>query len=292
LRRAGDIMKRMRLLVAILIIWLFLFYNIERLSRPINITTVAYVFLPLVALPTILVPRLRKVPLWVVLVVPVSLFLALKVWVGFPVWGLALPLTVTEICIIEVTAILTRWVSNGVAELEDVVARITIGFVERLPEPFSKGQAQMYREMSRARHYQRPLALMAVGVDEKSINVALDRLVQEVQQAMMKQYVLSDVARTLCDELEEYNIIARSNDHFLALLPEMTPEELADLAGHLRQSVAEEVGVTLQIGTASFPQDALTFESLVEKAVKNMDGEQEEERSLRPQLLVTERHAM
>ena len=292
MRRAGDIMKRMRLLVAILIVWLFLFYNIERLSRPINITKVAYISLPLVALSIILVSRLRKVPLWVILVVPVPLFLALKMWVGFPVWGLALPLTVTEICIIEVTAILTRWVSNGVAELEDVVARITIGFVERLPEPFSKGQAQMYREMSRARHYQRPLALMAVGVDEKSINVALDRLVREVQQAMMKQYVLSDVARTLCDELEEYNIIARSNDHFLALLPEMTSGELADLASRLRQIAAEEVGVALQIGTASYPEDALTFESLVEKAVRNMDGEQGTEYSLRPQRLVTEHPVM
>jgi hypothetical protein len=145
-------MKRMRLLVAILIVWLFLFYNIERLSRPINITTVAYISLPLVALTIILIPRLRKAPLWVLLVVPVPLFLALKMWVGFPVWGLALPLTVTEICIIEVTAILTRWVSDGVAELEDVIARITIGFVERLPEPFSRGQAQRYRERSRARH--------------------------------------------------------------------------------------------------------------------------------------------
>ena len=285
-------MKRMRLLVAILIVWLFLFYNIERLSRPINITTVAYVFVPAAALFTILIPRLRKAPLWVLLAVPVPLFLALKLWIGFPVWGTELPLTVTEICVIEVTIILTRWVSNGVAELEDVIARITIGFVERLPEPFSKGQAEMYQEMSRARHYQRPLALMAVGVDEKSIHVVLDRLVQEVQQAMMKQYVLSDVARMLCDELEEYNVIARSNDHFLALLPEMTPEELADLSSRLRQAVTEEVGVELRIGTASFPQDALTFESLIEKATRNMGGERGVEVSVRPQRLVTEQRAM
>jgi GGDEF domain-containing protein len=283
----------MRFLVAILIIWLFLFYNIERLSRPIDITKVAYIFMPLMAVFVILIPRLRGVPLGVLLAVPVLVFLVLKTGFGFPVWGLSLPLTVTEVCAIAVTTILARWVSNGVDEFERAIARITIGPFGRLPEPFSMGQAEMYREVKRARHYQRPLALMAIGVEEQSIQVALDRMVREVQQAMMKQYVLSDVARRLCEELEEYNIIAQRNDHFLALLPEVTSQELADIASRMYQAVFEQVGVALRIGTASFPNDALTFDSLVEKAVRAMDGEREQEYAMQPRpLAATERHTI
>jgi GGDEF domain-containing protein len=280
-------MKRMRFLVAMLIIWLFLFYNIERLSKPVNITGVAYTFVPIVAALTISVPRLRRVPLWVLLGVPVPIFLALKAWAGFPVWGMAMPLTMTELCVIAVTIILARWVSNGVGEFESAIA---IGQVDRLVEPFSAGQAEMYREIRRARHHQRPLALMAVGVEEQSIQVALDRMVQEVQRAMMKQYVLSDVARTLCHRLEDYNVVAQTNDHFLILLPEVTSEQLTDLVGRLHQVVSEQVGVALQIGTASFPDDAVTFESLVEKAVGEMNGKKKSESSLRPQRLAAERH--
>jgi GGDEF domain-containing protein len=283
-------MKRMRFLVAMLIIWLFLFYNIERLSKPVNLTGVAYTFVPIVAALTISVPRLRRVPLWVLLGVPIPIFLVLKTWVGSPVWGMAMPLTVTEICVIAVTIILARWVSNGVGEFESAIAHITIGEVDRLVEPFSTGQAEMYREIRRARHHQRPLALMAVGVEEQSIQVALDRMVQEVQRAMMKRYVLSDVARTLCHRLEDYNVVAQTNDHFLILLPEVTSEQLTDLAGRLRQVVSEQVGVTLQVGTASFPDDAVTFESLVEKAVGEMNGKKKPESSLRPQRLATEHH--
>jgi GGDEF domain-containing protein len=261
----------MRFLVAILIIWLFLFYNIERLSEPININRVAYTFVPIMGALVILVPRLRRVPLGVLLVGPIPIFLALKTWLGFRIWGTAIPLTLTEICVIALTTILARWVSSGLNEFESAIANITIGQVGRLPEPFSVGQGEMYREVRRARHHQRPLMLMAVGVEEESIQIALDRMVQEVQQAMMRQYVLSGVARTLCDELEDYNIIAQRNDHFLALLPEVTSEQLTDLADRLRKTVSEQVGVALQIGTASFPEDAVTFESLVEKAVEEMD---------------------
>jgi len=285
-------MKRMRFLVAMLIIWLFLFYNIERLSKPIDITDVAYTFVPLVAALTICVPRLRQVPLWVHLVIPALVFLVLKAWLKSRVWGTALPLTVMEICVIAVTIILARWVSNGMGEFESAIAHITIGQVDTLSEPFSTGQAEMYREIRRARHHQRPLALMAVGVDEKLMRVALDRMVQEVQQAMMKRYLLSDIARTLCHKLEDYNVIARTNDHFIVLLPEVTSEQLPDLIGRLRQAVSEQVGVIPQIGTASFPKDAVTFDGLVEQAVGEMSGVHKSERSVKAQSLAAERFTM
>jgi GGDEF domain-containing protein len=264
-------MKRMRFLIAILVTWLFLFYNIERLSESINITRVAYTLVPIMAVLVILVPRLRKVPLGVLLVGPIPIVLVLRAWLRYGIWDTAIPLTVTEICVIALTTILARWVGNGLSEFESAIANITIGQAGKLPEPFSTGQGEMYREVRRARHYQRPLTLMAIGVEEESIQVALDRMVQEVQQAMMKQYVLSGVARTLCAALEDYHIIAQRNDHFLALLPEVTSEQLTDLTGRLRKAVSEQVGATLQIGTASFPEDAVTFENLVEKAVEEMD---------------------
>jgi hypothetical protein len=283
-------MKRMRFLVSALIIWLFLFYNIERMSVPINIvSSVAYTLVPIIACLTIVVSPLRKASLWLSLVLPIPIFLVLKVWLGHRIWGRSLPLTVTEICAIALTTILARWVSNGLGEFESAIARITIGQVGKLPESFSTGQ-EMYREVRRARHHQRPLTLLAIGVEEESIQIALDRMVQEVQRAMMKQYVLSGVAKTLCDELEDYNVIAQQNNHFLALLPEVTTENLVGLIGRLRKAVSEQVGVNLQIGTASFPDDAVTFESLVGKAVKEMDVEPEPGPSLQPQRLTTERH--
>jgi GGDEF domain-containing protein len=100
-------------------------------------------------------------------------------------------------------------------------------------------------------------------------------MVQQAQQAMMKRYVFSEVARALCDELDDHNIIAHDNGHFLVLLPEVTSEELTHLVNNLREVISERVGVILQIGTASFPDDAVTFDSLVEQAMGEMEREPE-----------------
>ncbi len=281
-------MKRMRFLVAILVIWLFFFYNIERLSRPVNFTIAAYVLVPAMAVIIVLVPRLHKVPLGVLLIAPVVTFLVLKVSLEEHVWGATLPLTVTEACAIALTVILARWVSIEVNEFERAVGHIVIGEANNLSNPFSTSQVEMYQELRRARRYHRPLALMSIGIKDESIKVALDRMVQEVQQAMMKRYVVSSVAKTLCDKLDDHDIIAHSNGNFLVLLPEVTPEELDRLTGDLCDEVSRQVGVVLQIGAASFPDDAVTFDSLIEKAVREMGQEQELEHLWQSRQFITD----
>ena len=266
-------MKRMRFVVAIMIVWLFLFYNIERISPSINLTDVAYTFTPVLVAVVMLIPRLRRMPLWLLLVLVTLVFLIVKTWIRSQIWGTYLFLTVTEACAIALTTIMARSVSMAVSEFESAVSHISIGPVDQLPESSSTGQAKIYQEVRRARNYERPLTLMAIGVEDKSIDVALDRMVQQVQHAMLKQYALSGVAKALCSELQDYNTIAQSNDHFLVVLPEVTRDKLPELSERLRKSVAEQVGVNLKIGVACLPGDAPTFEGLVERAIQAMEVE-------------------
>jgi GGDEF domain-containing protein len=267
--------RRMRFLTAVLIAWLVFFYNIERVSEPINLTSTAYIFVSMVVVASLTLPWLRRLPLWALSVITILLFVLLKNWSESRVFGSALPVTVTEICAIIISLVLTRWVSTEISEFERTITHFTFRHVGKSPESFSEGQNEIYREVRRARNHQRPLMLLVVHIEEESIKVAVDRMVQEVQQAMMKQYVLSGISKVLCDELEDYNIIAQTNNHFMILLPEITPENLPSLTDRLRQVVSERMGVTLRIGAAALPEDAVTFEGLTEKAIRAMDLELE-----------------
>jgi GGDEF domain-containing protein len=262
-------MRRVRLLIILLVVWLFLFFNMERLFGSLNISGVAYVLVPTMAVVTLLASRLNKVPFQIFLTAPILVFIILKIWEGRPVAGAGIPLTVMEACAILITMGLMRAISLEVGAFEKAVANITLGQVGKLPPTFSEKQGEIYQEVRRARNYQRPLMLMAISVEESSIQVAVDRIVERIQQLMAKQYALSGIAKTLCEETE-CSMIALQDDHFLVLLPELTPENYPALAARLRKSILEQVGVTLQIGVASLPEDTLTFEGLVDKAVAQM----------------------
>jgi hypothetical protein len=199
-------------------------------------------------------------------------------------------LTIIEVCAISLSTVFTYLVSLSLNEFENAIGQITIGNREKIFTDTSTGQSFIYREVRRARNHHRPLGLLAVGVDEKTIKVTLDRLVQEAQLAMMKQYKLSGVSKMLCEELEDCAVIVQNNDQFLVALPETTSDELPVLISRLRKQVSEQIGVDLKIGTAIFPKDSFTFEGLVDKAVQEMRADLEPQPFINLEQLSVKRH--
>ena len=263
-------MKRLRRRVTLLACWLILFFSIERLFSIIDISNIAYILVLVLIITGLVIPHFGKVSFWAMLAVPTVLILVIKGLRGDFLSGTAVALAIFEVSAIIITVILATWMNSAIYEFEGVVTKLTIGHRERIPESSSVGQGFIYREVRRARNHQRPLTVMAVAVDEKSLNTPKDQLVQEVQLAIIKQYMLSGISKTLCDELDDCAIIVQADDHFLIAMPETKPEEVPIITERLRRQVAEQVGVNLGIGTATLPEDSYTFEGLVDKASNEM----------------------
>jgi GGDEF domain-containing protein len=113
------------------------------------------------------------------------------------------------------------------------------------------------------------LSVVALKVDQAGIQLALPKIVQEVQQGLMNEFVMAGIARVLDRELHDFNLIALHDDCFVVVLPELTPEEVSPIAQRLGRAVQDEVGARLQFGVANFPGHAETFESLIEQAIEN-----------------------
>lgn len=263
-------MKRIRRRVIILAGWLVGFCSLEKLFEPIDVSAVAYLFTLGVMVLALFVPRLARVPLSALLVAPLPMYYAIRIWMHPPQDSAAILLTVIEALGIMLTTFLAFRVGQAINEFEQAVAHITTGHQERVTEDASLGAGILYREVRRSRNHQRPLALLAVALDETSLHVNVDRIVQETQQAMVKQYALSAVARLLCDRLEDCDTIVHNKEHFLVLLPETTSADLPGLIERLRQQAAEQLGVELKIGAASLPQDSYTLEGLVDCATRGI----------------------
>lgn len=283
-------MKRIRIRVVLLACWLVVFFGGVQWLGPTGISQFTYAFGLAMVLLGLAAPRLVRVPLWFSLSAPVAVFLLFKALVGAPLLGIALPVVITEVCAILLTTFLAFWVSGAITEFESAIAHITIGRRDKVIEPASAGQGSLYREVRRARNHQRPLSLLAIAIEEKSIAGALDRMVQEAQLSLMKQYMLSGVSKRLCDKLEDCDIVVQNSDHFLVLLPETRPEDLPRLVERLRQDIAEQVGVELRIGAASLPQDGFTYEGLLKQAIEEMKADLPSELAIELARLTVGRH--
>jgi len=261
--------------VLLLVAWLVFFYNLERVGWVLDVgqmqllTRYAYIFVALAALVTLALPALHRLPFWMLAAGGSGLFLVLKAWFGYPLWGAALTVTVTEICAILVTGLLTRQVMGAIAEFEDSIVNFTIKRVGRQTKSFDVEQGEMYQEVRRARAFGRPLTLMALEPAADSIEVATEKIVEEVQQATTKQYVLAALAKELEDQLGPFSVIAQDDDRFLILLPESSRVDVPSLIAQVRAQVKGSLGLDLRVGTATLPEIE-TFEGLVEAAYAEM----------------------
>ncbi len=271
-------MKKLRLWIVVLVIWLILIFNVERINSPVNIRSHTYIFIVVAAIITLITPRLQSIPLLLLLLAPVPAFLWFKAFMESGPWyenlmrGYALPVTLTQISVIILTGLLTRQINRGLQEFEDVIAKITFGRVGQPPRPFAEGQGAMYSEVKRARRYQRPLAVIALKVDDQMINLALPKIVQEVQQSMLKEFLLASIARTINENTYDFDTIALHDNCFVVVLPEAPAEQIPMIAQRLEKALKENLDVKLAVGMASFPNDAVTFEKLIEVAISQAES--------------------
>ena len=262
-------MKNLRYNLIAICTWFFFFYNIEKLFGAINIATYVYVLVFVYSVLIVLLRPLQRMALqWVFLLFLLPYF-ALMVQSGRP---FNLPITVTEISAILITIVLLKSMSDGLESIRESVADLTLGHLEKEAITFETGQSRIYHEIRRARRFQRPASLVTLSATDHSIETSLDSFIKEAQYEIIDNYVSARVAGFLAEELRDPNIILRRDDHFVVLLPEATREEADEMIKQLNSAAQENLGLEFQIGLSSFPDEAVTFETLLQNAEAEMNS--------------------
>ncbi|MFA6609684.1 MAG: sensor domain-containing diguanylate cyclase [Candidatus Omnitrophota bacterium] len=130
-------------------------------------------------------------------------------------------------------------------------------FLERLDE-----------ELYRSKRYKFKFAFLMLDIDDfKNCNDTYGHLVGDV--------VLKEVGRLVKDSVREIDLVSRYGGEELAVvLPESSREGAQLVAERIRKRIAEnvfkaydeKVGITVSIGVAIFPDDALDAKGVIEKA--------------------------
>lgn len=269
-------MRNLRLWIALLIIWLVFLFNIERITESIDIISYTYIFVGVVAVITILLPALKTRYFLTLLLIPSIFFLFFKAaveqggWYGNLFQGPALPLTVTQLSAIILTGLLARQVNSRLGDILSGIANLTFAHIGTPPPNFNNEQASIYQEIKRARYYNRPLSVLALKVGRNVLNSVIPYTLQEVQQALIKEYALAQIATVLDRTLKDFEIISlRDNDCFIMVLPEVNSADSKVYVERLQTALREQLNISPQVGQASLPDNAVTVEGLIDLAIDN-----------------------
>ena len=265
-------MKRLRLWFAGTCAWFFFLFNLERLGDAFNLASFVYVMAFAVAMLLILIPSLQRISFAWLLAVALPPYFLLKSMLGYTIGGSMIPITVTEICALGLTMFLASHLTRRLESIKETLAGLTIGRRGEEAEPFASGQERIYSEIRRARLYERPATLLAISASEESTEISIDYFMKEAQREIIKQYIAARISELLVKELHDCDIVARRDSHFVTLLPETTRDAVNAVISRIQYKAAEELNLRLNIGFATFPDEAVTFESLLSIAEQQMNA--------------------
>jgi len=125
-------------------------------------------------------------------------------------------------------------------------------------------------EMTRSRRHHRPLSVLLFKSEEIS-SEENQKAYKMMRQDLLRHFVAARIGQIMTNELRQTDLIMRTPDgYFVVLCAETTKENSSLLAKRIEEAVTKSMGASADWSVASFPDEALTFDELLNKAKANL----------------------
>ncbi len=277
-------MGELRWRVVTLLLWLTFFFNIERLDididniDTINLPTSVYIIGILIAIAA-LFSFFQRRSVWLLVGTGVGFYILALVVMRKPVISdVHLYLTLAGILMLTITAFLAYNLGRSLEEFIVAVGEMTFSNKGGRLRSANEAHEFVDSEMSSSRRFQRPLSLVLLQGDASSMNMAMHRLIQDIQRSMMQRYLMATLARVLSRYLRRTDIIIEGEQpgRLVLVAPETTTAQAQVLGSRLQQLAQEQLGMSAHFSVATFPDQALTYEDLLNVAEQRLNERPDE----------------
>jgi hypothetical protein len=248
-----------------LLVLLFFFFNTQRLHfgqnpSPVDLQNFVYLIGFIVVVVNILVPAARRVPLPLSLLFWAGIYFLCKLVIFRqdvrPFLGDFHTYTsIAEVSLIGLTSIFSRNLAYDLHDFEATVENITLADAGGRLREFEEEDKEMHREIMRSRRYQRALSVIIVQPDPLSLRANLQRWIQQVQQKLIRRYVITSLGQANSRTLRRTDILTEQTDRerFIILCPELDDVAAQELIARIQSIAMSRLGVQVMCGIGSFP---------------------------------------
>lgn len=272
-------MLRLNRYILALVLWLSFLFNVERLDLNVGTSTISniaspvYVVAAIMMLLGIALPQWKRVPLWHIVVIALLSFGAALLIDQRPLWGdIQTFVTLFELMAVLISALLGYQVGRLSADFVETVHAMMFSDLDGRVYGADEAEPVIKREMQSARRANRPLSVMVLDAKDGGGRINLQQTAREIQQVIVKRQSMVALARLLPRTLRRTDFVLHEVDdgRLVVVMPELHKDQTDTIIARLTQVAQRRLGLTVQYGVASFPDNGVTFEELVYQAEQNL----------------------
>jgi hypothetical protein len=185
--------------------------------------------------------------------------------------SVGLPVIVIEFVLLELGVWFAQQLATEMKYAESLMDALAQGaFPNRVQDVDSEHQ-RIRVELTRSRRYQRPLSLLMIDVppskQEQDRESSGMRIGKTVQHDLMSRFSFAHVGQVIDNLIRQTDLFLKDRrGHYVVVCSETSLPEVELFAKRVAAAVKDQTGLRIVWGFASFPDEALTFEDLLQKA--------------------------
>lgn len=239
----------------------------------INFEPTFFILVALAVLSALIVVPLTHFSIYQLLFIWAAIYVMVRVIYWKITMAHSIEIILLEFVLIEISAGLAFDSGRQLRHISRLVDKFTaLTYPNRTLDLRTAGD-RISTELTRSRRYGRPLSVLVVQMDKLEDQQILEKD-ESLQRDILARFAAARIGEIVNDRARETDLILRDSDNrFILLCPETGHSNSAILAQRISRSVTENIGAKVRWGVSSFPDEALTFDDLVEKAVERLSEE-------------------
>ena len=252
---------------------IFVLGQTDYMGRPIiNFASYCYLLVILAVPITLFFPSISRVPSFVPLVFWAGVYLVLLQTIdrGLSSTVGEFSVVVLEFVMLEIGVWFAYQLTSQLSHAESIMDALALSAFPNRAHDIEVEQQRIKIELTRSRRYHRPLSLVIIESMNDDEKIAIEVL-KGIQHDLMNRFTSARVGQIIDDRIRQTDLVLRDyRGRFVILCPETDLASANLLAKRIVSSIKERTDLYARFGAAAFPDEALTFDDLLQTASERL----------------------
>ena len=183
-----------------------------------------------------------------------------------------LSIVILEVVLLETGIWLAHQLAKQVNHAESVMDELAIGAFPHRAQQLDDASQRVKIEFIRSRRYRRPLALLLIEVDPE-VHRRNGETLKNIQYDLANRFTSARIGQIIDERIRQTDLVLRDRQwSYVIICPETDYAGVLLLARRINDAIKKATDLSVLWGIAAFPEEALTFEEMLNKARERLEA--------------------